>query len=419
MGVPARNQELPPRDRIQLEPGLTGRSKGVNVEAHSAVESFSLFVGGPVYDFLHRIGLVRSNLPNVLRRIAVLVALTWLPLLLLSLKDGLAFGHRVRIPLLYDFSTYGRFFLALPLLLLAEVMIDPAIRTALAEFLETGVLPDTEASAFTDILRRTQQLRDSWLPEFVLLAIAFFPVFLFQHEWQAGAVSSWHTTGQGLTPAGWWYAVFSTPLLRFIIYRWGFRYFVWSALLLRLSRLRLVLTPTHPDHAAGLGFLSHVQHRFGVLFCALGCAFAGRVANSLAFERMPLTAFRFHMVGFVVLSLILGLLPLTMLSQKLAAARRVGLLEYGRLAGKYTLLFDQEWVQAPKPSSQPLLGTTDIRSLASLGNCFGMVDAMTVAPITKRLVLQLGAQAAMPLVPVIILGTPTPELVNELLKMVV
>jgi len=39
---------------------------------------FSIVVGGPVYDFLLRIGLVRLGLPNVLRRIIALIAITWL-----------------------------------------------------------------------------------------------------------------------------------------------------------------------------------------------------------------------------------------------------------------------------------------------------------------------------------------------------
>jgi len=34
-------------------------------------------------------------------------------------------------------------------------------------------------------------------------------------------------------------------------------------------------------------------------------------------------------------------------------------------------------------------------------------DKMTIVPITKRLVLQLAGQLALPLLPVIILGTPT------------
>jgi len=63
----------------------------------------------------------------------------------------------------------------------------------------------------------------------------------------------------------------SAPLLRFFLYRWAFRYFIWTALLWKLSRTPLHLIPTHPDRAAGLGFLSITQTRFGVLFCALGC----------------------------------------------------------------------------------------------------------------------------------------------------
>src|SRR5579864_4601062 len=85
-------------------------------EADSVVRNFSIVVGGPVYDFLKRTGLVRVALPNVLRRIGALLVITWLPLLVLSLKDDLAFGHKVTIPLLYDFSTYARLLLALPLL---------------------------------------------------------------------------------------------------------------------------------------------------------------------------------------------------------------------------------------------------------------------------------------------------------------
>ena len=86
-------------------------------------------MGGPVYDSFLRIGLVRRGLPNVRPRIIAFVAIAWLPLLVLSIKDGLALGDRVTIPLLLDFSTYGRLLLALPLLLLAEVVIDPGIRS--------------------------------------------------------------------------------------------------------------------------------------------------------------------------------------------------------------------------------------------------------------------------------------------------
>ena len=418
MGVPAGDAKVSSENRPALKPALVARDEALNERADSLIEGFSIVVGGPAYDFLKRIHLIRPELPNVVRRMVVLLAVTWLPLLVLSLKDGLAFGHAVKIPLLYDIALYGRFLIALPLLVLAEVAIDPGIRRAVAQFVRAGIVPESELPEFEKVLSRAQRLRDSAIPELVLLILAFFPTFVWEHEWQQGAVSSWHTTAQGLTDAGWWFAAFSAPLMRFIVYRWGFRYFVWSALLLRISRLRLVLIPTHPDHAAGINFLSFTQRRFGILFCALGCIFAGRIANSLVFEGMPLANFKLLMITFVVLSLILGLLPLALLAPKLAEVRRTGMLEYGRLARTYTEAFDRKWVHPVDSSGEPLLGTGDLQSLADLGNSFALIQAMTIAPITRTLVLQLGVEAGLPLIPVIILRTPTTELINDLLKMV-
>lgn len=413
MGMPAANPEFP-KPGLQPIPIQTARES-----VESTVKNFSIVLGGFVYDLLLRFGIVRIGLPNPLRRIIAAVALTWLPLLLLSLKDGIAFGHQVKVPLLYDFSIYGRFFLGLPLLLYAETVIDPAIRLALQEFLDARIVPDGELPKFEDVLRRTQRLRDSRIPEVILLISAFFPVFLFRQEWVAPVVSNWHTIGRGLTAAGWCFAIFSSALLRFLIYRWLFRYIVWAVLLWRIGRLRLVLMPTHPDHAAGLGFLTMSQKHFGILFCALACVFAGVVANGIVHEGSPLSSFKMLMIGFVVLSVIIGLLPLTMLAPKLMQVRKEGHLEYGRLAHAYTKSFDRKWVHYAERPPEELLGSSDIQSLADIGNSFGFVESMRIAPINKRLMLQLGAQAALPLIPLIIFGTPTGELVRAIMKMVV
>ena len=117
--------------------------------------------------------------------------------------------------------------------------------------------------------------------------------------------------------------------------------------------------------------------------------------------------------------LIVGLLPLLFFAPKLAKVRRTGLLEYGRLANSYTASFHRKWVSNVEAPTEPLLGTSDIQSLADMGNSFAFVDKMTVVPISKSLVLQLAGQAALPLMPVIILGTPTVELMHAVIKMLV
>jgi len=418
MGVTARDPEIPPPTGPSLQPIPVAPTPNAGAEENHAIRNFSLVMSGPVYNLLQNVGLLHRLLPNLTRRILFLAAAAWVPLVLLSLKDGLAFGHRVSVSFLYDFSMYGRILLGLPLLLMAEAVVDPAIRECVAEFVDGQLLPEGEIPQFVEILRRVQRLRDSWIIEFALFALAFFPTFIFQHEWTSAAISSWHTTARGLTPAGWWFAAFSAPLVRFIAYRWAFRYFLWALLLWRISRLDLVLMPTHPDHAAGLNFLSIAQERFALVFCALGCSLAGRIANSLAFEGASLASFKFIIVGFVALSVVVGLLPLMVLTPKLIRTRRMGVLEYGRLANTYSASFDRKWVHPAESATESLLGTADIQSLADMGNSFNFVEEMKIFPISRKLILQMAALALIPMIPVIAFGTPMAELVNAVLKTV-
>ena len=391
-------------------------------EFASGSRDFSVVMGGPIYDFLLRTGLLRRGLPNALHRIIALIIFTWLPLLILSVKDGLAVGHQVKVPFLYDFSMYGRYLLALPLFILAEVVIDPSIQLSVEEFVDSRIVQDKELPRFEEVLHQTRRLRDSVIPELLLLMLAFVPVYLLGREWgmraTVSATSSWHTIAHDITSGGWWFVTVSSPVLRFIIYRWFFRYSIWTLYLWRIMRLQLHLIPTHPDRAAGLGFLSLTQSHFGILFCALGFIFAGHVVNGLVHEGERLASFKFPMAGFLALSIIVGLFPLTLLSPKMAQVRRAGLRKYSKLGNQYTESFEQKWIGTGEPTSEMLLGTSDIQSLADLRNSYQIIEQMAIAPITKRLTLHLAVLAGAPFIPIIIFGTPTAELVREIVKMV-
>ena len=392
-------------------------------EFASGSRDFSVVMGGPIYDFLLRTGLLRCGLPNALYRIIALIIFTWFPLLILSVKDGLAVGHQVKVPFLYDFSMYGRYLFALPLFILAEIVIDPSIQRSVEEFVDSKIVQDKELPRFEEVLHQTRRLRDSAIPELLLLMLAFVPVYLLGSEWgmsatSLSATSSWHTIAHDITSGGWWFVTVSSPVLHFIIYRWFFRYSIWTLLLWRIMRLQLQLISTHPDRAAGLGFLSLTQSHFGILFCALGFIFAGHVVNGLVHEGERLASFKFPMAGFLALSIIVGLFPLTLLSPKMAQVRRAGLRKYSKLGNQYTESFEQKWTGTVEPPSETLLGTSDIQSLADLRNSYQVIEQMAIAPITKRLTLQLAVLAGIPFVPIIIFGTPTAELVRQIVKMV-
>src|SRR5574342_834953 len=98
------------------------------VLAHESDVEFEL--GGPAYRLMQRIGLIKGAGPSLGRRIVGFLLITWVPLLVLSLLEGRAPRPTPRESFLLDFATSARFFLAIPLLFVAEVVVGPRLRSA-------------------------------------------------------------------------------------------------------------------------------------------------------------------------------------------------------------------------------------------------------------------------------------------------
>jgi hypothetical protein len=397
----------------------TGDSKQVDASSGSSiVENFSLVVGGPFYAVMRRLKLVEPA-PNIRGRIAILLILTWIPLSCLSALEGTALGHNVSLPLLYDFSIYGRFFVALPLLVIAEVVIDPKIRRVVATFEESGLVGKADLSRYHSTLERISHLRDSGFAEFLLLVFASLPVFMLdQEEWISQQFTTWHGNASGgVSGAGWWFVFVSSPILRFLLLRWLWRYFVWSLLLFRAMRLDLNLRPAHPDLLGGLGFVLDAQRHFGILFAAIGSVLAGQFGNSIAYFGDTLGSTKVPMIAFVLIAVFVVLCPLTLLSPKLSALRRAGLARYSQLARQLTRSFDAKWTEDANAPKESILGSPDPSSLTDFVSSYNVVRDIKVVPIDQKLVLQVAAEAAAPLAIVWIVATPAERIVANLIKM--
>ncbi|MBP1776008.1 MAG: hypothetical protein H6Q86_2018, partial [candidate division NC10 bacterium] len=91
-------------------------------------QEFSLVLGGPLFQLLRRAHLTDDALLLVRQRIIVISLLAWLPLLILSALDGQALGGRATVPFLLDVDVHVRFLLALPLLIVAELVVHQRMR---------------------------------------------------------------------------------------------------------------------------------------------------------------------------------------------------------------------------------------------------------------------------------------------------
>lgn len=382
---------------------------------------FLLMEGGPLYQMEQRIGLARRQAHSSMKISSLLPLITWLPLLILTLIKGTAFGNSVQLPFLSDFSAYTRFLIAIPLFVVAENVIGPLIAEAAEHFIVSGVIGQKDYPAFVHAIEEGLRWRDSVIAEIILVLLAYALAISFFFG-RAVHVSTWYAThvDSGISPtlAGWWLLLFCMPLLQFLLLRWIWRIFLWFRFLNRMSSLDLNLYPTHPDEAGGLGFVGETQRLFSILLFTYSTAAAGVIANEVLYDHASLKHYGPMIVAYVVLALIVILGPLTVFSRRLLNTRRRGLHDYGTLATSYTGSFQKKWVRSAPPDGEPLLGTADIQSLADLGNSYSFVDRMNLLPIGPRTPIQLAVAALLPMAPLLLTVMPAKEVVELLFKMI-
>jgi len=380
---------------------------------------FLLTEGGPLYRIEERVGLIKANSQLTVRRAVFSAVVTWLPLLILSAIQGTAFGHKVPVSFLSDFSAYTRFLFAVPLLLLAEIILGPKIAEAAEHFVASGVVSEKDFPQFDRAVDGGLRSRDSVLAEVVIVIWAYV-VSIIGSRITAVHVSTWHATrtdaGTSMTWAGWWLMLFCVPLYQFLLWRWLWRLFLWFRFLSRVCRLDLQLFPMHPDEAGGIGFVGEAQRFFGILLVAYSFGLTGVIANEVVYDKLPLTHFAPAIVAYVVVALLVIVAPLVIFTGKLMKVKRRGLLRYGTLATSYTGSFDKKWTRGENPEHEALLGTADIQSLADLGNSFAFIDRMNALPVNPRSLIHLVLAAILPMAPLLLTVMPLKDLVKLLLK---
>jgi hypothetical protein len=381
---------------------------------------FSLVLGGPLYQLLRRAHMTGDALELMRRRVIVISLFAWVPLLVLSALDGRAWGGGVAVPFLRDWDTHARFLVALPLLIVAELVVHQRMRLVVSQFLERNLIPPSALSRFEDAIASAFRLRNSMLAEVVLIAfVCLVGVSVFWRHYVLLTAATWYATptvaGVTLSSTGVWYAYVSLALFQFLLMRWYFRILIWARFLWHVSRIQLSLIPTHPDRVGGLGFLANTVYAFVPLALAHGALLAGLIANRIFYLGARLLDFKIEVAVVLTFMLCLVFGPLLVFAAQLARAKRTGSREYGTLAERYVREFDAKWLRGGAPADERLVGSGDIQSLADLGNSLEVVRTMRVVPVTRDAVLYLTAATLAPVVPLALTMMSLEELVKTLL----
>ena len=160
---------------------------------------FSLMLGGPIYQAFRRAHLSGPALELLERRILFFPAITWLPLLVLSILSGhLMSGPGISF--LSDIETHVRLLITIPVLVGGELLVHQQLQPVLKKFIERRIVRDEDIPKFHLAIERAKKLRDSIPLEIGLLIFAFT---LGHWGWQyqvALKAASWYGVPEGIKP---------------------------------------------------------------------------------------------------------------------------------------------------------------------------------------------------------------------------
>jgi hypothetical protein len=373
--------------------------------------SISLIRGGTLYWAQEQTRLIRPNQWNLARRVTFLIGLAWLPLLILA-----ALHSRANLDQLFgDYRVGSLVFVALPLLLVAQITMENRFREMAQHFLDAGLIPADQFPIFQKIMGRAQRLRDAKLPE-ILIIFMVYGLLVYLLESIGPRSAAWAMDGVVRTPAGLYFLWGTQPLFLVLLFLVFWKWIIWVVVLRNLSCLRLQLDSTDGDFCAGLGFLGEIPAAFVPAVIAISTVIGATWRMQLLAGRITLQSLIAPACVLAVIVVCILFVPLVLFVPSLVQEKRQGILRYGSLRHLHSLEFRERWLANRDERPENLLGAPEISSLADISTSFNNVESMRPFPFRKGVVLALLVALALPLIPVVTTKIPLRELLKGLLE---
>jgi hypothetical protein len=375
----------------------------------------SLYCGGLFYRAQSLFHLVGFGHLDIARQAMAILAVAWLPLVILT-----ALFHFDQLPgLLKDYIVYSRTAIAVPVLLIGQFMMEDRYRVIVTHVRRAGLLETKDLQNLNGVLGMLRRLRDSPLPELIIVALVFANLAVI---WKSkfSIAPGWAVYRSDgalhLTFTGWYYGLISMPLYQFLIGLNLWKWLLWTFLLFKLSRLDLKLYAAHPDAHGGLGFLGLSPIGFAPIAFAISTAIGGTWRHEILYYDVRLANYKISAIFLFAMIFIVALLPLCFFYPKLSQLRRKAILEYGVLGQTRIANFHEQWIsnQADHGKAAP----PDPHMLMDLTFSYENIRRMWSFPVDKGTLIGLALSGLVPLFPVVLAEIPFSVILKGLLDAV-
>ena len=164
-----------------------------NSNKQDDVVDFSLVLGGVLYKFYLKTGLVKKAFFLYKRRIFLICLFAWLPLLILAIFNGVVFGG-VKVPFIYDIDAHVRFLISLALLLFAEVIAHDRLQVIVQQFLKCNIISLADRQQFSSIIASAMRLANSVAVEIFLIIFVIIAGHWISEKYFPFGVSTWYAS---------------------------------------------------------------------------------------------------------------------------------------------------------------------------------------------------------------------------------
>lgn len=377
-----------------------------------------VFAGGPPLRLQRSLGLVKPDQPRVVRRALLAAGIAWIPLALLTLLQTLRTTDSSANSFFADFSVHARYLIALPALILAESDCIPRFERIVCQFMDIGMVRDSDVPRYRAAVQSTRRLLDSKYGELVVPVVAYLSVVPMMLYLSSDFVPPWQRTPAGsFSWAGWWHVLVSLPLLLILLFGWIWRMVLWARFLMLMAALDLRLLPSHPDSVGGLRFVSTSLRGFRFISFALSALVAGAIADRVVYQQTDLLSFKAHVIVLMAFILIFSAGPLTAFARRLRETKKQAMFEYGALAQRLGREFEAKWLRADKTSNPDMLQAPDFSATTDFYSVAANVYEMRDVPFTARDLIAPLLPAVVPFLAVALLKVPFQVVLDAIVKL--
>jgi hypothetical protein len=388
-----------------------------NIEASARADELSLFRGGPLYRLQVSLHLIKAHQWNLARRVTWLLAITWLPLVIVT-----ALLHPEELSgLLRDYLVYSRVVIALPVLLIGQLLMEARFRVVVEQVREAQLVRDEDQHKLDTVIAMLRRLRDSALPETLIAVLVITELVIIGPGRLINGPAWAASRGAGAahpTAAGWYYLLVGVLIYQFLVLLGFWKWSVWSYFLYKLSRMDLRLVATHPDLHGGLGFLGLAPVAFIPIAVAISIAIGAAWRYEILHTAASLDSYLVSAIALVALIFVFELAPLCFFLWKLSVLRQKAILEYGVLAQVHSTEFHKKWISRREDRGQEPSEDPNVTMLADFDIIYNNIKRMQPLPVDRNTLIGLALAVLVPLLPVVLAEISLRVILNELISAV-